>query len=204
MAQAARDENFVPTLIGVDEATLTTPTLVGVTALGEVLTKLSSDIELGAVEIKDGDSDTRLDVETDGTKNAAFIQANLLPLPTGAATSAKQLADGHNVTVDNTSGSPVPTDEIEPTGVNGGPVTVGTSQVELTFTGTTQSIMIQSDPDNTGRIWFGLTGISNSGGSAFAQLEPGDAVSMDLNDAAAALFAISDTASQTVHKMALT
>lgn len=37
---------------------------------------MSSDIQIGAVEIKDGDSDTRMDVETDGTKNAAFVQIN--------------------------------------------------------------------------------------------------------------------------------
>jgi len=55
----------------------------------------SGDIEIGAVEIKDGDSDTRLDVELDTTKNALFVQSETL------ATSAKQLADGHNVTVDN-------------------------------------------------------------------------------------------------------
>ena len=61
----------------------------------------SGDLEIGAVEIKDGDSDTRLDVESDGTKNAAFIQANTLPLPTGAAASAAQLADDHNVQVSN-------------------------------------------------------------------------------------------------------
>src|SRR3990170_2774220 len=38
----------------------------------------AGDIEIGAVEIKDGDSDTRLDVETDPvatTKNSAFVQA---------------------------------------------------------------------------------------------------------------------------------
>ena len=57
----------------------------------------SSDIQIGAVEVKDGDSDTRLDVETDSTKNAAFVQSESLAL------AANQLADGHNVTVDNTS-----------------------------------------------------------------------------------------------------
>jgi len=40
----------------------------------------SGDIQLGAIELKDGDSDTRLDVETDGTKNAAYVQANNLDI----------------------------------------------------------------------------------------------------------------------------
>jgi hypothetical protein len=38
----------------------------------------ASDITIGAVEIKDGDSDTRLDVELDSTKNAAFVQSESL------------------------------------------------------------------------------------------------------------------------------
>lgn len=45
----------------------------------------TGDIEIGAVEIKDGDSDTRLDVESDGTKNAAYVQMNkALPAGTNA------------------------------------------------------------------------------------------------------------------------
>ena len=90
------------------------------------------------------------------------------------------------------------------TGINGGDVSVGTTEVEMTFTGTTKSIMIQAKVANTGLIWIGLTGVSNSGGSAFIQLNPGQSVTMDLNDASAAIFAISDTASQTVYKVALT
>ncbi len=38
----------------------------------------AGDISIGAVEIKDGDSDTRLDVEADGNKNAAYVQSNSL------------------------------------------------------------------------------------------------------------------------------
>jgi len=36
------------------------------------------DIEIGAVEIKDGHSDTRLDVELDDTKNAIYVQSESL------------------------------------------------------------------------------------------------------------------------------
>ena len=36
----------------------------------------SGDIQIGAVELKDGDTDTRADIESDGTKNALFVQAN--------------------------------------------------------------------------------------------------------------------------------
>lgn len=46
------------------------------------------DVEIGAVEIKDGTTDTRGKVRTDGTENALVITANVLPLPTGAATES--------------------------------------------------------------------------------------------------------------------
>ncbi len=36
----------------------------------------AGDIQIGAVELKDGDSDTRADIEADGAKNALFIQSN--------------------------------------------------------------------------------------------------------------------------------
>lgn len=89
--------------------------------------KLDSDIEIGAVELKDHNSDTRVDIEQDVAKNALYVQseslltelqlkANLtetqpvsndsLPLPTGAATSAKQLDDNHQVTVSNPTTDP--------------------------------------------------------------------------------------------------
>jgi hypothetical protein len=45
-------------------------------ALDQDVTLNAGDIEIGAVEIKDGDTDTRLDVESDGTKNAAYVQMN--------------------------------------------------------------------------------------------------------------------------------
>jgi hypothetical protein len=60
--------------------------------------------------------------------NSVTIDATSLPLPTGAATEATlasilagQLADGHNVTVDNVAGSPVPVQ-----------VGDGTNQVNIT------------------------------------------------------------------------
>jgi hypothetical protein len=42
---------------------------------------------------------------TDGSQVTQPISAATLPLPAGAATSANQLADGHNVTVDNAAGA---------------------------------------------------------------------------------------------------
>jgi len=148
-----------------------------------------------------------LNLKGDPTNNnALYTDATVSSsaLPTGAATSAKQLPDGHNVTVDNTSDNPVPITEVVGTGVNGGDVSVGTTEVEMTFTGTTKSIMMQSKVANTGSIWVGLTGVTNTGSNALTQLSPGQSVSIDLNDASAAIFAISDVAAQTIYKVALT
>lgn len=137
MAVSKRDEQRVPTLIGVDSATGLIPTLVEVDATtGEVLVKSSS--------------------------------------------------------------TPVSADDFE-----GSPVTVGTTAVELTFTGTTKSILIQSDPDNTGKIWIGKSNVTSAGANAMIQLKAGEAIELDLDDSSNAIYAVSDTASQVVHKMAL-
>ena len=41
---------------------------------------VTADIQIGAVEIKDGDSDTRADVELDSAKNALFVQTESMAL----------------------------------------------------------------------------------------------------------------------------
>jgi len=87
------------------------------------------------------------------------------------------------------------------TDFEGGQVTVGLTEVEMTFSGQTKSIQIESDVENTGFIYIGKTGVTTSTG--MVQLEPGASVSMELNDASAAVYAISDTADQVVRKMAL-
>lgn len=48
---------------------------------------VNADIQIGAVELKDGDSDTRADIENDGTKNALYIQANNLDVRDLVSTS---------------------------------------------------------------------------------------------------------------------
>ena len=54
----------------------TNPQALKVNADGELEVNWGTDIQIGAVELKDGDSDTRADIESDGTKNALFVQAN--------------------------------------------------------------------------------------------------------------------------------
>jgi len=52
----------------------------------------ASDIQIGAVEIKNGTSDDRVVVKTDGVDFALVVTQNSQPLPTGAATQATLLA----------------------------------------------------------------------------------------------------------------
>jgi hypothetical protein len=61
------------------------------------------DIEIGAVEIKNSTDDTRATVGANGL----YVDVRASVLPTGAATSAKQLADNHQVTVSNIASTPV-------------------------------------------------------------------------------------------------
>jgi hypothetical protein len=50
-----------------------------VTAAGELKVNLASDIEIGAVEIKNGADDIRAVVKTDGTNNALVVVQNTVP-----------------------------------------------------------------------------------------------------------------------------
>ncbi len=90
-----------------------------------------------------------------------------------------------------------------PIGFNGGPVTVGTVAVELTFTGITKVISIKAASTNTGLIWFGASDIDNTGANALGELTADSAVEIELNDIAAAVYVVSDTAAQKVYKAAL-
>ena len=81
-----------------------------------------------------------------------------------------------------------------------GNLTVGTSEVEITITGTpTESIRIRADNSNTGIIFIGKTGVLSDGTNDFVRLESGDEVIMDYDDATNSLFAISDTVSQKIN-----
>ena len=121
---------------------------------------------------------------------------NALDTVINPATEEKQ--DDIITAVDNISGLQRSTDLD-----GGGSVTIGTTQVEVTFSGTPESIVIRADEANTGSIWIGKTGVTNSGGNAFALLYAGDILTIDYKDTSNALYAISDTASQTIWKGAL-
>lgn len=78
----------------------------------------------------------------------------------------------------------------------GGKISVGTTPVEVTLTGTTESIILRADKDNTGLIFVGKSTVDSSGNNAVTFLKAGDAIIIDYNDATNAIYVVSDTASQ--------
>ena len=78
----------------------------------------------------------------------------------------------------------------------GGIVAVGTSAVEVTFTGTTTHIMITAHPNNTGNLFIGKSDVTNLGANAVAMLGAGDIYEDAYDDLDNALYVVSDTASQ--------
>lgn len=104
------------------------------------------------------------------------------------------------------SSNPVPVTSVSHIASNlegGGKIEVGTTEVEVSFSGTTESIIITADIDNVGKLYIGKTGVGNDGSSAITFLEAGDSITLDYNDADNAIYIISDTASQYFWKGAL-
>jgi hypothetical protein len=87
------------------------------------------EINLGAVQIKDPDSERRVRVKHDGTDNAAVVTANALPLPAGAARETKQ----DSLIALLTPGTPEHK--------NG---TASTSPAEVMFSGPTKYVVVQN------------------------------------------------------------
>lgn len=133
-------------------------------------------------------------VGTLGTSDTAGT-ARILPFsvnPTTGAAYVDLIGAGTNLSV------------IPATGFSGGTVGVGTAAVEMTFTGVTKAIQIQADSNNGTMIYVGGSTVSQAGSDAIVRLDPGDAVSINLNDATAAVYAVGGTTAQKVYKVALT
>jgi len=119
----------------------------------------------------------------------------------GSKDSQRGLVDGDgHVQVDVVSGA---INLTESTDFNGGPVTVGTVAVEMTFTGQPNVIQLQADHGNSGDIWWGKATVDSSGNNAMGRLVAGEAVSLDYNDTTNAVYAVASAASQKVFKVAL-
>jgi hypothetical protein len=102
--QATATGNFKMSLEEVDGAIAgggTEAAALRVTIANDSTGLLSVDDNAGSLTV---DSDAGA-LSVDGSGVTQPISAASLPLPSGAATAANQLGDGHNVTVDNASGA---------------------------------------------------------------------------------------------------
>lgn len=85
----------------------------------------------------------------------------------------------------------------------GGMVSVGTTPVEMTFTGVPFHILLTADINNTGTLYVGKSNVTSTGANAVTFLQPGDALSMAYDDSSNAVYVVASAASQNVWKGAL-
>lgn len=78
--------------------------LVDGTAASTTVIAAGGGVEAGALRVTVASDSTGV-LSVDDNGGSLTVDAVSLPLPTGAATAAAQLPDGHNVTVDNASGA---------------------------------------------------------------------------------------------------
>ena len=85
----------------------------------------------------------------------------------------------------------------------GGKISVGTSAVEVTFTGATKSIIITADDSNTGTLYIGKSNVTNAGANAITFLPAGSSITIDYDDSSNAVYIIASEASQNFWKGSL-
>lgn len=102
--------------------------------------------------------------------------------------------------------NPVPVTSVHHTSKDlegNGFTTVGTTAVEIPFSGTTESIIISSAITNIGTIYVGKSGVQSTGSNAIAFLDTAESLTMDYDDATNPFYVVSDTAAQSVMAGAL-
>lgn len=120
-------------------------------------------------------------------------------LLTGASTEDNQTNGDQKTQIVDSSGNvfdnPISSD-LE----GGGKVAVGTTAVEVTFAGSTKSVVIRADKDNTGLLFIGESNVTNLGANAFTYLEAGDVLTIDYDDTTNGIYVVSDTVAQNFWK----
>lgn len=101
------------------------------------------------------------------------------------------------------SGNPITPIIIRKDLEGGGMIAVGTTAVEVTFTGETSSILITADTSNSGTLYVGKSDVTNTGANAFDFLLAGESISIDYDDSANAIFVVASVVSQNFWKGAV-
>lgn len=130
-------------------------------------------------------------IKTDGSAVTQPVSASSLPLPTGAATAAKQPALGTAgsastdvITVQGiASGTALSTSNtpVSPSSVLNGNTNVTTAGTRVTLAASTtcRSVTVRAKHTNTGVIYVGNSSVSSSNGY---QLLPGESISLDITN----------------------
>jgi hypothetical protein len=116
-----------------------------------------------------------------------------------------RLADGKIIPVAillDTDGNVIPV-PIRKDMEGGGKISVGTTAVEVTFTGTTTTIIISADPENTGTLYVGKSDIDSSGNNSLTFLEAGEDIAIRYDDSENPIYIVASVASQNYFKGAL-
>jgi len=82
-------------------------------------------------------------------------------------------------------------------------ISVWTTAVEVTFTWTTESIIITADVDNTWILYIGKSNVDNTWANAVTPLYAWQSATLDYDDDSNAIYVVSDTVSQNFWKGAL-
>lgn len=85
----------------------------------------------------------------------------------------------------------------------GGKISVGTTAVEVAFTGTTTTIIISADPENTGLLYVGKSDIDSNGNNSLTFLEAGEDIVIRYDDRENPVYIVASIASQNYFKGAL-
>lgn len=199
----------------------------GNAALGSILLDLTNGTQLtGLVAGTALVGKVGIDQTTPGTTNGVVVNSSALP--TGASTSALQttgnisLASIANAAIAGST-APVVTNPAlvvslspnssqinvtqvtpTPTTITNAAITVGTSAVRLTVSGSAPSstrVVLAATPDvaSTATFFIGGSGVTNSGGTRGIEIKAGQ--SFIANNDAADYFIVSSTAAQTVGVM---
>lgn len=94
-------------------------------------------------------------------------------------------------------------DSVPATDFEGGKITVGTSAVEVTFTGATKAIHLEADHDNAGHIYQGKSNVASDGSNAVARLNAGESIGWDYDDSTNPIYVVASQADQVAYKLAL-
>lgn len=85
----------------------------------------------------------------------------------------------------------------------GGKLSVGTTAVEVTITGTPKVILLTADSANTGELYVGKSNVTSLGANAITFLLPGESVELQYDDTTNAVYIVASVAAQNFYKGAL-